>query len=139
MLILGLEQPPTIFSHPSANCFHRQPGSNVAVVAARTPSEGNIDYAPKSGKIINFELHHHSSPKVTLPDGTSSTDISGEEKGCGSTTGTTSATDSTSYTTPKKAPPAPSETNEWYISNFFIGISFRKDLRRVDLSFPIQV
>lgn len=43
------------------------------------------------------------------------------------------------YSTPKKTSSSSSDAPNKYISSFFIGISFRKDLYRADISFVVKV
>ncbi len=128
-------KPPTIFSHPYANCFHRQPNGSKFFMEARTPG----DYA--GGALISFGNQHYFSPtKVPVQDGLSArydgaVNIGVEEKGVSA-----SSLEATQFRTPtKNHPDTSSDLNNSYISSFFIGISFRKDQPYIDLSFPIEV
>jgi len=130
-----IAQPPVVFCHPVANCFHRR-------------SPGDEDDTSESSVPV---------PTLTLPLGATSataasadTDLKGPGKspkkksdaentvaaGGSSKTTTKDSKSPKNASAPADVPPEPEHA---YISTFIIGLSFQKGSRFLDIEPPIQV
>eukprot|EP01034_Spumella_vulgaris_P027335 gene27335-34038_t len=143
MLIVSLEQPPVVYSHPMANCIHRQPvevvqdNLNNLIVASSSGDEsvaGDVFSSPSATRtdseidLENFTLASHKKPPAPPQDGVQT---SAEEPLAG-----LNAQGESVLSTPVKAtsvspPPAAPET--WNTS-FFIGLSFGQNVNYEDVT-----
>jgi hypothetical protein len=147
MLIVSLEQPPVVFSHPMANCIHRQPSDvmqeSTSIPVVTTSSEDNIGNnvmsSPNATRrteseidLENFTLASNKKPPVP---------VEGEcENGEGSLSRITTARESVLNTPIKAAPTlSPSPAPETWNSSFFIGLSFGQNVNYEDVTPAILV
>ena len=116
LFIISLEQPPIMHCHPIANCFHRQ----IPMPSAVPHPIEVIDHSSSSvSNSIPVGIVHHSPPSLMNPNASH-----------------------VSPPSPINARLKPQATdtphNLFYVSSFFIGLSFQEGLHLFDASFCIQ-
>jgi poly(A) polymerase len=144
MLIIALEQPPFVFCHPQANCFHRREAreSTKRSGGVCLPGKGERNSECSNGEYRGSpETKSKMNSDVDMMNhGGSSSNAEG-----GSTSGAGSIQDGMSDIRindvdkgDKSVKMDVPHTEYSYISSFFIGLSFRNGLRSADITPSIQ-
>ena len=129
-LIKSLEQPPLMFSHPHANCFHRRVEIDPSLSTSAASSADRASIESTGSKISNIT-------KSSGTDVRAAVSIASE---CVTPAAAASSYSSSVAIDREKDGAKIVDASKFsYVSSFFIGLSFKNHASEADLRLIIQV